>query len=113
VGVVLGGLQLIEERVEAEEVALPVSTEPLRPFRGVLERGRVEAAQVLAAADTPPDKPGALEHTDVLGRGREGHPERGRELAEILLTIGESAENGAPGRVRQGVEDAVERGVPI
>jgi hypothetical protein len=106
-------LHLGEEGVEAEERGLPALAVALGPVRDVLEGGGVEAAEVGAADDATADELGALEDADVLGGGGEGHFEGRGELAEILLVVGELAEDGATGRVGEGVEDAVESGGAI
>jgi hypothetical protein len=47
---------------------------------------------------------------NMLGRRGKGHPERGGQLAEVLLLLGELPQHRPPRRVGQRVEDAVQDG---
>jgi hypothetical protein len=66
----------------------------------------------------PPDNAathehGALQHADVLGGGREGHPKRRGELAEIALSAGELPDDCSARGMSQRVEHSVESGRTI
>lgn len=110
-------LHLVEERVQRLEAGLPVLAELLGPERRFLERRCVQAAEVLPPGDAAPDKPGSFQHAHVLAGSGEGHPQGRGEFAEVALPAppippcgGELPDDRAPGRVRQGVEDAVQPG---
>ncbi len=53
-------------------------------------------------------EPGALEHADVLGDGRQRHVEPAGELADGMIAGGEPGEDFAPGRIGEGGERDVE-----
>ena len=64
-----------EERLEGSERLL-VGFGEAQPLRRGGELRAFEAADVAAAIDRAPQQTGALEHLDVLRRGREGHRQR-------------------------------------
>ena len=63
-----------------------------------------------AAADLAPEKPGLLQHLDVLRGGRQRDREGLRQLAHRALAAAEIAEHPPPGGIGEGVEDGVEPG---
>ena len=97
-----------EERLEGSERLL-VGFGEAQPLRRGGELRAFEAADVAAAIDRAPQQTGALEHLDVLRRGREGHRQRLGELTDGQVALGESAEHVAAGGVRERVEDLVQR----
>jgi hypothetical protein len=68
---------------------------------------------VHASLDAPLEQPGALEHAQVLGDGRQRHVERFRQLAHRGAPLREPLEDGAPRRIGEGRECGVQRDVPI
>ena len=103
-------LHVIEERVECFEAGLPVLAELLGPAHRIFERRRLQATEVLPTGDAATHQIGSLEHAHVLAGGRERHPQRRGELAQVALPAGELPDDRAAGGVGQGVEDAVEPG---
>ena len=97
-----------EDRLDGSERLLLRFGEA-QPLRGGGELRAFEAADVAAAVDRAPQEAGALEHLDVLRRGREGHRQRLRELADGQVALGEPPEHVAAPGMREGVEDLVQR----
>lgn len=55
------------------------------------------------------EQPGALQHPEVLGDGRQGHGEGRGQLAHRRLAAGQPLEDGAAGGIRQRLEGPVQR----
>src|ERR1041385_6790681 len=93
---------------EPLDAGVPEAVVTAEPIVGALERPRIDAAVVDASTHCAFHKAGPLERLDVLRGGRERHAVRCGELGNGLLTSGEPAQHGAPGRVAKGSKDEVE-----
>ena len=94
--------QQLDEPLDA---CIPESFVAAQPIVGPLERARVDAAVVDAAANRALHETGPLERLDVLGRRGERHAIRRRRLADRLFALGQPFEHGAPRVVAEGAKD--------
>lgn len=100
-------------RLEAVEALVPEALVTRRPAENLADRPCVEQEEVLAASADAPDEPGALEGPDVLRHGGERHVEWLRDVSDARLTAGEAVEDCPAGRIGDGGEDVIERGLDI
>jgi len=111
---ILLALGLFEISAEGVELRLPEPTVALDPLVRGLERGGDEAEVVNAAGLSAGQEPGALEDVEMLRDGRERHSERLGDLGDRgVRSLRDAPEDGAAGRVREGCEGRVERGIAI
>jgi len=101
-------LQVIEQVVETLVVALQDAAVPFQPDAGVGKGLSLDAAKVSTTDDAAADEASALEDADVLGGRGERHAQRGGQLGQVSLPVGEPAEHRPPGGMSQGVKHAVE-----
>src|SRR5439155_10943514 len=101
-------LKLAEVVVQAIEAGFPVPPVLADPFGRVPERLRLQPARPPLRLTSLLEEPRALEHLEVLRDRREAEIERGRQLRDRRLALGESREDGAPRRVGEGREGDAE-----
>ena len=75
---------------------------------GVREGLGLEMAVVVPALALAPQQSGALEHTEVLGNGRQSHSERLGKLADGGGPARQTKENAPPRSIPKGGEQGVE-----
>lgn len=97
--------QQLDEPLDAR---VPESFIAAKPVVGALERPRIDAAVVNAAAHRAFHEARPLEGLDVLRRRGKRHLVRRRELADSLFAFGESAEHRAAGVVAKRAKNEVE-----
>jgi hypothetical protein len=74
------------------------------------QRRGVEPARYRAAAFAPFDQAGNFQHIEMLEHRRQRHREgRGQRGDGKFRRFTETGQHGAPGRIGQGGEDAIER----
>src|SRR3546814_488837 len=78
------------------------------PFRAGVQGACVEVAGVHAALHFAVDQAGAFEHLDVLGGAGERDLERRGKLADGARLPGERLQHGAPRRIGEGLEHAIQ-----
>ena len=101
-------LHLVEQGVQALEVALPELAVALQPFGGFRERLGLEPARPSLRVAAARDQAGALQHLEVLGDRGLAHRERLGQLRHGRLTRREPGEDRPPGRIRERRERRVE-----
>src|SRR5262245_3392179 len=74
--------QLLDDRVQLIEACVPELAVHLHPLPLFLEPAWAEHAGPHASDLLRGDEPGLLQHADVLLHAREGHVERGRQVAD-------------------------------
>src|SRR5262245_46590726 len=97
-----------EKLLERVEPLVPEALVELEPARGIRERLRVEATEVRPALHRAAHEAGALEHFDVLRRGRQRDAEGLRELAHRSLSCRQIAKHLPPSRIGERLEHAIE-----
>lgn len=97
-----------EDVAEAVEAAFPRGAAIADPLFEGGEAGGVEAAGANAAGLFGVDEAGFFEHFQVLGDGGKRDSERGGEAGDGLRAVAKAFDDGAPGGVAEGVEDAVD-----
>lgn len=94
---------------EGVELPLPESPVTCDPAGGVLHRPPDETATVDPAVPLPGQKPGALEHPEVLGDGRERHVKGLGQRRYGGLAERQVLEDRATGRIGQRCKGRIER----
>lgn len=97
-----------EQLGKSFDAGVPQTFVAKQPLIGVGQWARIDSHVVNATAYGAFHESGALQRTDMLGCGREGHVVRGRELTDGLLAFGESPKHGAPRVVAQRPKYEVE-----
>ena len=81
------------------------------PALGLLQRRGVEPARYGAAALAAPDQAGDFKHVEMLEYCRQRHGKRlGQRGDGEFRHLAEAGQYGAPGRIGQGGEDAIQVG---
>src|SRR5580704_9971273 len=101
-------LQVGEQRVELVEALAPEAPVGGDPVERAVERLGLEVARPELGVASPRDQAAALEDLEVLGDPRQRHGEGGGQVADRRVAPRQAAEDGAPGRVRQGGEGRIE-----
>src|SRR5437762_8956331 len=101
-------LQLLEQKVEPAEVALPDLAIVIEPAACVGERLWLEAARPALRIAAARDETGVLEYLEVLGDRGLAHREGLGQLHDACLARREPGENRAPRRVREGGKGGIE-----
>jgi hypothetical protein len=104
----LHGLHLVEQCIEAQEVALPEFGVALEPFVRGFERLGLEPAGAALRVAPARDEASALENLDVLGDRGLAHRERLGELGHGGLAGGEPRKDRPPRRIGERDEGGVE-----
>src|SRR2546423_135815 len=91
-------LDFPEGCVEAADARLPGRATRLQPVRGLRERLGLQPAEAELRRAIACDEPGALQHLQVPGDGRQGHGKRLGELVYGRLAFRETGQDGPPGR---------------
>src|SRR5579859_180183 len=104
---------LREKVAEAVEALLPE-----RAARGDPALGQAQCGGIDTAGAHPPqllraDQPARLQHLQVLHHRRQRHGQGPRQLADRGRPAAQALHHAAAGRVRERLEDAVERGVLV
>src|SRR6266446_8488990 len=94
-GIVLLLLKAVQIFVQPIEAFFPEGSVPLDPIADVLERGSLESRWPPLSVAAARDEAGILQHSQVLGDGREAHPERLSERGDGGLSA-----YGEPGNYR-------------
>ena len=97
----------LEVTLEAREVGGPESLIRLRPLRHGAQRPRRDLIQPLTpiAATAPlADQPRVAQHAKMPRDRGAAHRELGRDVGHRRLTVAQPIENGAPGRIGDGVK---------
>src|SRR5688500_8613003 len=87
----------------------PGRLELVEGLPGAADRAGIGAHELLPPTALLGDQAGPLQHGDVLLHGREAHRVSLRESRNRGLAGGAAAKNVAAGRVRQGMEQFVDR----
>src|SRR5262249_28827368 len=106
----LPGFQLIKQRVEALEVALPdlpVTLQPAASFRERLAFDPAWPSLCLAAAR---NQARALQYLEVLGNRGLAHGERPGQVGHRSVAACEPRQDRSPGWVGEGPERCIEAG---
>src|SRR5581483_9529956 len=100
--------QQLDEPLDAH---IPEAFIAAEPFVGARQRSRIDAAVVDAPAHGAFHESRAFESLDVLRRRGERYRERGGELADAQLALGQALEHGAARMIAERAEDNVEPSV--
>jgi hypothetical protein len=98
---------LIQILIDDAEQAPPEGALVIHPVGGLAERVGVERKPVRPALDHARHDAGFLQHLQVLGDRRLGHPEAGAGVAHGRRTCGEALDDAAADRVRKRLERIV------
>lgn len=93
---------------EPLEARIPEAFVTAQPIVRARQGARIDAAVMDASAHSSLNEPGFLEPLDVFGRGGERHAIGRCQLANGLLSLGESLEHRASGPVAERPEDEIE-----
>src|SRR6185312_10223444 len=103
----LDGLEVVIQRVEARVPEVAILLDPIRYF---LERRRFDSRGAPLCVASARDQSGTLEHLEMPRDRRLADGERLRQLRDRRLSCGEARKNCAPGGVGEGRESGVESG---
>src|SRR6185312_3721740 len=104
---VLDGLEVVVQRVEARVPEAPILLDPVRYFP---ERRRFDSGRAPLRVASARDQSGAFQHLEMPRYRGLADGERLRQLRDRRLPGRQTGENGAPGRVRKRCECCVEGG---
>src|SRR5580704_1159291 len=101
-------LHLLEQSVEALEVPGPNTAVSLKPCGGLRERLGLKPARAALRVAAVRNEAGALEHLEVLGDGRLGHPEGLGQFQDRSFARSKARENGPASGVGKSGEGGIE-----
>jgi len=78
------------------------------PLETAVHRLRVQLAYVCASPDRSANKPGALQHFDMLRCRLERHGEWCRQFADVAVLEFQAVQHRSPRRIGEGMEDGIQ-----
>jgi hypothetical protein len=109
----LFSLRFFKKTGKGIELLFPELPVTLDPFGGILHGFGDETAVVDSSILAAHDKPGLLQHPQVLRYGRERHVERGSQVANGGFTLRQARQDTASGSVGKRAEGGIEIGPGI
>jgi hypothetical protein len=106
----LVGLHLVEQGIEALKILFPNFPVAFQPRVGFLQRLRDQAPWTALGIAAAGDESGALEHAKVFRDGGLRHVEGLREFVDRSFPGGQTGQNGAARRIGERGESGVEAG---
>src|SRR4051812_15068970 len=98
----------IDQALQGAEAILPLTADPRNPFRGLVERLRLQLIEGLAAGAVTAHKPGPAQGAEVLGDSLPADRQLGRERGGTgAAARGKRLDQPPAGRVGEGREDVL------